>query len=67
MKSNIQNGVIKPSGKGWLPMVKKSIQLAGSAATVLLASPLKLPGKIFILAQYIAVIAGIVKVTGKDE
>jgi len=59
--------VIQPSGKGWLQEVKKSIQLAGSAATVLLASPLRLPGKIFNSAQYIAVIASIVKVTVKDD
>jgi len=67
LKSNNQHVVIKPSGKGWLQAVKKTIQLAGSAATILLASPLKLPGKIFSIAQYIAVIAGIVKVTEKDE
>jgi len=67
LKRKIQHDVIKPSGKGWLQVVKKSIQLAGSAATVLLASPLRLPVKIFNMAQYIAVIASIVKVTVKDD
>jgi len=67
LKNSIQNDITKPSGKGWLQVVKRSIQLAGSAATVLLASPLKLPGKIFTVAQHIAVIGGIIKVSGKDD
>lgn len=55
------------SGKGWLRIVKRVANIAGSAAGVLLAAPLKLPGKLAQVVQYIALFAGVVKAAEKSE
>ena len=67
MKHKLAENVIRPSGKGWLQIIKRGIGIAGSAAGVLLTAPLRLPSKILNVARYIALIAGIVKATAKTE
>lgn len=59
--------VTKPSGKGWLGVVKKGLKIVGSAAGVILAAPVKLPGKLLTIAKYLALLAGIVKATEKKD
>lgn len=59
--------VAKPSGKGWLGAVKKGLKVVGTAASVILAAPIKLPGKLLEVAKYLALLAGIIKATENDD
>jgi len=67
VKIKEEKNVIKPSGKGWLNVVKKGLKVVGSAATVLLAAPIKLPNKLLEIAKYVALLVGIVKATEKED
>jgi len=70
VKNKLNVNVTQSSGKGWLRIVKRVMGIAGSTAGILLAGPLKLPGKVSRIAQYIALLAGIVKAVekpGTDE
>lgn len=61
--------VSPPSGKGWWPKVKNVVKKVGAAAAVVAASPLKLPKAIKGVAQYLALLAGLVDASKeqKDE
>jgi hypothetical protein len=70
VKNKLNVNVTQSSGKGWLRIVQRVVGIAGSTAGILLAAPLKLPEKISRIAQYIALMAGIVKAIekpGTDE
>jgi hypothetical protein len=67
MNNNEKNVVTQPSGKGWLLKVKKGVKIIGNAAGVILAAPIKLPGKLLTVAKYLALLAGIVKATEKKD
>lgn len=50
---------VQPSGKGWWPKVKNVIKKVGAVAVVVVASPLKLPKAVKSVAQYLALLAGL--------
>ena len=61
--------VSPPSGKGWWPKVKNVVKKVGAVAAIVAASPLKLPKVVMGVAQYLALLAGLVDAskTEKDE
>ncbi len=50
--------VSSPSGKGWWPKVKNVVKKVGAVAAIVAASPLKLPKAVKGVAQYLALLAG---------
>lgn len=51
----------------WLQKAGKIIKVVGTAAGVLLGSPLKLPGKVLKVVQYLVVLAGLVSAADSME
>ncbi|WAC42232.1 hypothetical protein [Pedobacter sp. SL55] len=58
--------VSPPSGKGWWPKVKNVVKKVGAVAAIVVASPLKLPKAVKGVAQYLALLAGLVEAS-KDQ
>jgi len=67
LKGKSEQHVAQSSGKGWLQKLKKGVIFLGKTAGVLLAAPLKLPGKVITVARYMVLVAGIVKVSDNPE
>lgn len=59
--------VSPPSGKGWWPKVKNVVSKVGAVAVVLVASPLKLPKVVKGVAQYLALLAGLVEASKNEK
>ena len=64
-KKGKEEMVSPPSGKGWWPKMKN----VGAVAAIVAASPLKLPKAVKGIAQYLALLAGLLAANRqqKDE
>jgi hypothetical protein len=67
LKKKESTGEIAPSGKGFLPKIRKVASIVGRVSYLLLALPFKLPVKLLQAAKYVGMVAGVVQESTKDE